>query len=450
MTSPHLTRAAAEATVEAAFDAAMASFQPFEPSPHLAVAVSGGADSSCLALLADRWAASHGGRVTALIVDHALRSGSREEAQGVAARLGRVGIASHILTRSGGVPENAIQRRARDDRYALLQEWCEAAGVLHLLLGHQLEDNGETHVLREAAKSGPRGLAGIAPIRETDSLRLLRPLLRVKRADIRDWLKRCGQEWVEDPSNRDRRFTRVRVRHNAAHDLKRHAAATETSAIQRRSDEREDAAVLARAVCFHPAGFVVADTTVLAGVAVDTRSRILSRLTQAVGGGIYPPRGDRLARAEERLFAADERTAVTRTLGGCIFRPHKGGKLLIHREPRAMAARLPISGDGPYLWDGRFRIVLQRVEKAGSMALEIGALGAEGWRTFMERRPTVRTVRLPAPVRATLPAVFADGRPILVPHLSVADSQLKSMHYEISAFHWTVAVPAANGAFPVV
>ena len=108
------------------FVRAMDHFGPFEAGPHLAIAVSGGADSTALALLAREWAADRDGRVTALIVDHGLRDGSVAEAAGTVARLKSLGIAAHILTWEGAKPAAAVQAQARAARYGLLRN-CRGA-----------------------------------------------------------------------------------------------------------------------------------------------------------------------------------------------------------------------------------------------------------------------------------------------------------------------------------
>ena len=109
---------------------------PFEPSPHLAVAVSGGPDSMALALLATTWVSERGGTVLALIVDHRIRPQPTPEAATVAERLTARNIPSGILTLSGLHPGPALAQRARQARYHALATACREAGILHLLLGH--------------------------------------------------------------------------------------------------------------------------------------------------------------------------------------------------------------------------------------------------------------------------------------------------------------------------
>ena len=197
---------------QAAFAALMARFAPFEARPHLAVAVSGGADSLALALLADGWARAESGRITALTVDHRLRPGSAEEAARVAHWLRHRAIAHVVLVRDGPGFAGDVQAEARAARYRLLEGWCECQGVLHLLTAHHREDQAETVLLRLARGSGLDGLAGIAAVVERRDCRILRPLLTVPRASLAATLEARGQAWIEDPSNRDPAYARVRLR----------------------------------------------------------------------------------------------------------------------------------------------------------------------------------------------------------------------------------------------
>src|ERR1700727_685119 len=117
-----------------AFAAAMARLGPFTASPRLSIAVSGGADSSALALLAHDWAVARAGDVLALIVDHGLRPHSAAEGAPTAPRLWAGGIASQILTLSD-LHGPGLQERARAARYEILSAAGRAAGRPHLLLG---------------------------------------------------------------------------------------------------------------------------------------------------------------------------------------------------------------------------------------------------------------------------------------------------------------------------
>src|SRR5262249_18811870 len=157
------------------------------------------------------WAAGQGGRVLALIVDHGLRPEAATEAQVTASVLARHGIESLVLRWAGAKPQAGLQEAAREARYRLLREACRARGILHLLVAHHAGDQAETVAMRAARASGRDGLAGMAALVEWPEVRLLRPLLPVPRARLSATLRARGVAWIDDPSNADPRFERVRL-----------------------------------------------------------------------------------------------------------------------------------------------------------------------------------------------------------------------------------------------
>lgn len=194
------------------FSRLMSAFEPFEDQPVLAVAVSGGADSMALVLLADQWCRSRGGRVIAVTVDHGLRAEAIEEARWVGQQLAQHRIEHHILRWQGEKPGAAVQETARQARYHLLDDFIGAHSILHLLVAHHRDDQNETIAMRRHRNSGPVGAAGMSAVRSLKNGRLLRPLLPVPKARLIAYLRGCDQRWIEDPSNRNPAFERVRVR----------------------------------------------------------------------------------------------------------------------------------------------------------------------------------------------------------------------------------------------
>ncbi len=286
---------------------------PFEAAPHLAVGVSGGADSLALTLLADRWARARGGRITALTVDHGLRAASAAEAATVGDWLRGRGIAHHILPWTGPKPETGLQAAARNARRDLLTECCRRHGILHLLFGHHADDQAETVMMRVVAESGPDGLAGMAAVVEHDDIRVLRPLLDVRHEVLIGVLRGLGQEWIEDPSNRDARFTRATLR-----DLHSSPDEALSSAMrwgrERIGRERQSAAFLARAASVYPEGWIALDLGLLREAPEDLARRAVARAVMAVGSLIYPPRSESLVRLVAGLRAGS--AAAGHTLGG--------------------------------------------------------------------------------------------------------------------------------------
>ena len=174
------------------------------------MAVSGGADSLALLLLAAR---AFPGRVAAVTVDHRLRAAAAAEAAQVAERCTTLGVPHVTLVWDGAKPRGNIQAVARAARYRLLGDWCRAQGVSLLLTAHHADDQAETLLMRLQRGSGVAGLAGIRAARRlAPGVTLVRPLLGVRRADLAAIVAAAGWQPVQDPSNRDGRFDRTAAR----------------------------------------------------------------------------------------------------------------------------------------------------------------------------------------------------------------------------------------------
>jgi tRNA(Ile)-lysidine synthase len=378
----------------------------------VAVAVSGGADSLALTLLAAAWAERQGGCALALTVDHGLRPEAAAEAARVGGWLAGRGIAHHTLVWQGDKPDSGIQAAARSARYRLLAEWCAKAGVLHLLLAHHQEDQAETFLMRLQRGSGVDGLSAMPAVWFLPEVRLLRPLLAVPRDRLRATLAAAGQDWIEDPSNLNWKYRRVRYRALqpllSAEGLDpRRLAATAAGLARARLALQEDTAVLlAAAVDVDPAGFAWLDRSVLASAPAEVALRALAALCRTVSGAIYPPRLERLERLLAGLVAAGP--VATHSFAGCLLVPLQG-RILVCREGRSIAPALPVAGAGVVHWDGRYRLTL-----AGEGSGEIRALGRQGWLSLRQALPKVS---LPPVVIATLPALVDPHGISCVPHL---------------------------------
>jgi tRNA(Ile)-lysidine synthase len=178
----------------------------------LGIAVSGGPDSLALLLLCQ---AARPGVIEVATVDHALRPESRAEAEKVAAICKQLGVPHVILTVEWKQkPEKAIQELARNARYALLGAWARGQGLAALLTGHHADDQAETLMMRLLRGAGVKGLAGMRSVAKAPGaqMALLRPLLGWRRSELVQLCADAGIHPVEDPSNADEQFERVRIR----------------------------------------------------------------------------------------------------------------------------------------------------------------------------------------------------------------------------------------------
>ena len=201
----------------------------------LLVLVSGGGDSVALLDIALRLGAD----VSALHVNYGLREGASDDEAFVRGLCDRLGVWLAVeRVQLGG--EGNLQERARDARYAL----AEGLAVGDYAAAHTVTDQAETVLYRLAVSPGSRALHGMSRRRG----RLVRPLLDVTRAELREYLRERELEWREDPSNADRRFARARVRHDVLDALRELSPAAERTIAETARQLRDEAEVLEEVV----------------------------------------------------------------------------------------------------------------------------------------------------------------------------------------------------------
>ena len=343
----------AEPITAAEFARLMVAFD-VKPAERVAVAVSGGGDSLALTLLLADWAAARDCRVVDLTVDHGLRAASKTEAKQVGAWLSDAGVEHHILNWRGGTADMAgLQARARDARYDLMAGWCRAHGVRQVFVAHHLGDQAETFVMRLKRSSTLFGLAAMASKREQDGISLCRPLLAVPKARLIATLKLRAQAWVEDPSNINGAFERVRTRaliaalHGEGVTPERLAAAARaagrvTEILDRAASAFEAAAVAPR-LNHGVNGGIEVDRAAFQALHQALRERVLSRLLKGLGGQAYAPspaKLERLALWMEEDFAGDR----ARTLGGCVVRRADSVFTIVPETPRKLSQQVIMPG----------------------------------------------------------------------------------------------------------
>jgi tRNA(Ile)-lysidine synthase len=206
------------------------------------IAVSGGPDSTALLIMAARWAVEKGRpRVEAATVDHALRAGSRAEAEAVGALSRRLGLAHHLIEWRGAKPRSRIQERAREARYALLGACAREIGADCLVTAHHADDQAETVLFRLVRGSGIGGLRGMESLVEEEGLTLARPLLGLRKAELVAFCKANGETFATDPSNADPRFARTQMRRLGGLLAAEGLGLSEIARLSRRAARMEEA-----------------------------------------------------------------------------------------------------------------------------------------------------------------------------------------------------------------
>ncbi len=377
------------------------------PAGAVGVAVSGGGDSVALLLLVQHWAAEAGRRVEAATVDHGLRPEAAAEAAGVARLCARLGVRHATLAWTGWDGHGNLQAAARDARRALLAGWARGRGLAAVALGHTCDDQAETFLMRLARGSGVDGLAAMAGTSRAEGVPWLRPLLGLRRAALRAWLAEAGIGWVEDASNDDPAFARVRAREAlgplAALGLgpERLAATAARMARARVALEAATAALARDCAAPGPAGDLILDPGPLAAAPEELRLRLVAAaLVWASGARVRP----RLATTEAAVAAVlGQGLGHGVTAHGCVLRPWRG-RVAVRREPARVGAPVPVDA----IWDGRWE-----VRGAAGDGLRIGALGVAG----LAARPGWRETGLAREALLATPGVWRDGRLVAAPVL---------------------------------
>jgi tRNA(Ile)-lysidine synthase len=323
---------------------ANALFSGLESSRGLILAVSGGADSTALLLLAARWAKrlKAAPKLVAVTVDHGLRPEAAREAAAVKRLAHRLGVVHRTVRWQGRKPKTGLQQAARNARYRLLGQAAASGGFEHVLTAHTLDDQAETVLFRLARGSGLAGLSGMArvsplPVADERIAFLVRPLLHVPKARLVATLRAAGISHSEDPSNHDPRFTRTRLRTMmldlareglSAHGLSRFAAR------MRRADLTIEVAVGAARDALAPepwpqGGPLSFETARFASLPAEVALRFLGRAVARAGdeGPVE------LAKLETLYEAMRQTTSrLRRTLAGALI-TLDSERIVVERAP---------------------------------------------------------------------------------------------------------------------
>lgn len=395
------------------FAAAMAALGLSPKGGPYAVAVSGGADSMALALLFADW-----GTARYLTFDHKLRPESTKEARQVQAWLQDRGLDCTILTWQGKKPASNIEALARDARYRALKGWCRENGAECLIVAHTMSDQAETFLMRLFRGSGVDGLAAMAPIRGQNP-KLVRPLLSLTRARLVSTLKEKGQVWIEDPSNENFDFMRVKVRALLANseieglDIKTLAETAGRMARVRAALDEMTTALLKQAATIHEEGYVTLDFKKIQGANEEIGLRALSKTLMFVAQSDYPPRFGALERLYGDLGGKAFKGA---TLHGCQLVSGAKDMVEVCREAAGLNHETRLAPGEKILWDGRFEVAL----KQGPKHAVVKALAAGHWQQMVEKHPELKDKPMPFPARIALPGVFLEDEVVAIPQLGFA------------------------------
>lgn len=340
-------------------------FAPVQGETQLALAVSGGVDSLSLMLLVARWCALQDipPRVVVFTVDHGLRPAAKQETKFVADTALNLGFEAQILSGSLKNLKTRVQEKARELRYGLIGRAMDEAGISCLLTGHHCDDQAETVLMRLARGSGVGGLGGMAKISVRQDMFVFRPLLNVQREQLEAFMATSDLVPVNDPSNRDIQFERVRWRQHMP-ALENTGLSSEMIGLSAKRLRRADQALSELTEQIYDEQFAIDsfgclffELDELVRQPAELAIRLLARALDDAGGDTQMPT---LAQVEALFEHLKSGIFAFKglTLGGSGIKI-KDGIVQIYREAgRLSVKKVDISPGNSLRWDNRFQIMV--------------------------------------------------------------------------------------------
>ena len=373
------------------------------PPKRIGVAVSGGGDSVALLCLIAEFARSQPMEVHAVSIDHGLREAAADEVRTVTELCGRLGVPHHVEYWQSWRGDGNLMAEARTARYSLLSDWAEANGVSTMALGHTANDQAETLMMRLARGSGVDGLSAMSARRVSGGVTWLRPLLSIHRRELRYYLQERGEIWVEDPTNENRDFERIRMR-DALRLLEPLGLSTDTlvDVAQNMSKAREaldwQTFIAARDIARVSFGAVAIDLRRFRTLPDEIARRMLVRAIMWLSGSTYPPRRATVMNA---LMATRDGRGFT--LDGCQILREKE-LIWVLREANALKDSACEVGD---TWDDRWYVNGPEDDPD----IQVRALGEDG----LKQVDDWRSHDIPRAVLAVTPGVWEGDSLIAAP-----------------------------------
>jgi|TARA_B110000438_G_scaffold275462_1_gene296453 tRNA(Ile)-lysidine synthase len=302
---------------------------------NFALAVSGGSDSLCLAYFSKIYSSEIGNKIHILIVDHKLRKESSHESLKVKTLLKKRNIQSKILSWRGKIPNRNIQKEARNIRYSLMANYCLKNKIKFIVTAHHKDDQIENFFIRLFRGSGITGLSSMAvDAKYNSNLKIVRPFLDLEKKDLKYATLNYFKTYIEDPSNENEKFLRVRIR---KYRKKMEKEGLDTKKIIKTVDNLFSAnralnfyknKAIAKHVTFVTKSKCLINKSIFLDEAGEIIFKSFSDILSLVSGTYYPPRSKKIINLINRVKKDKFQKS---TLGGCVVE-EKNNFILILKE----------------------------------------------------------------------------------------------------------------------
>ena len=384
-----------------------------------AIGVSGGSDSLALSVLAKLYSLENNSTFIALVVDHKLRKESTNEAKQTFKNLKDKNIEAKILSYKGQKFSSNIQKKARDLRYDLFEKYCLKNKIKFLILAHHQDDLVENFYIRLIRGSGIKGLTSLQNVFQYNkNFYLLRPLLNFTKKELLEVTKKTYPKWIEDPSNKNEKFLRVRIRKMQSQlqkeglNPRRIIKTIENLGKAKSSLDFYVFKSEKKYLNFYKEGYSTIKLSILKNEAQEVIFRLIIKAIHFVSGEYYPPRSDSLNTLIKNISQKNFKSA---TLGGCLIEKNKN-LLSFFREDRNVPMETLNKKKQRINWDDRF-LVFGNLNN--SQGLIIKKLGDNGIEYLRKNKFSDYGVKIPAHAKKTLPSFWSSrGELLFVPFLN--------------------------------
>ena len=285
------------------------------------VAVSGGADSLALAFFSKIYSIKKSLRVKYFLVDHKLRNNSSIEALFVKNLLNNFSINLDILKWNGKKPKSNIQSLARKKRYNILINQSKKFKINHILFGHHEDDVYENFFIRLLRGSGLKGIISLDKKTSINNINILRPLIQVEKKDLIYVSKKVFDKYIEDPSNEDDIFKRVRIR-NLIKNLENEGLNKSKFKLSIQNLKNVDQSIQffceknlsENSIIFHNKVVLKEE---FFNFPQEVLFRSFSQILQLVGKKYFPTRGKKIVNILENI---ENKITFKSTLGNCVIK----------------------------------------------------------------------------------------------------------------------------------
>ena len=414
-------------------------FDQYITSQKIAIAVSGGIDSMVLMKISSLSKKIKSNNIHILTINHDLRKGSKEETLFVRKEADKLGLKVSILTWKGKKPKSGIQEKARKKRHNLLFNYCKKNNISDLFFAHHLDDQIENFIFRMFRGSGIVGLTSFSNFSKIDKINLIRPLIDTPKSDLLLFAKKQKIEWIEDPSNLNLDFDRVKIRnvlknfYDSGFDKKLFLKSIRKLKSINEDIESLTKDYITKYIEVYENIYVIIKKEFFSNSPKEIQMRVIKNcISFFAPEQLYSPKDIKIINILNWIKCNPK--VDSKTLGGTLFKKNNN-VIILYKEVNKLSHIKPvnISKSEFKSWDNRF-LVKSNVKIDG----KISYLGPEGVKILKSKKIDVNKAKKNAPIAAiySSPAIWQKKRLISAPifdyhYNSSVNIEIKKISYMI-------------------